>query len=161
MKKIKRSALFGAALFLVAANFWLKSDNVLVGAFMGVCLAIIFFLLADYINRYLINRKLQSIELRQGEQLLLAEPSTHYIGNKGVMGKLFLTNKRLVFVQQNLLKSAPTPKVQLERKHIKHTQNYNRAALPTGITIQLKKGQSYTFAVDDREEWKAVLEHIS
>ncbi|MEL6945164.1 MAG: hypothetical protein AAFO82_21140 [Bacteroidota bacterium] len=34
---------------------------------------------------------------------------------------------------------------------------YNRAMLPTGITIKLKDGKEYTFAVDDREEWKTAL----
>jgi len=158
MKKIKRTVLLCAGLFLFASNFWLKSDHFLVGIFMGICLAILFFLLADTINRYLINRKIKNIELKNSEQLLLEEPSTHYTGNRGAMGKLFLTNKRLVFIKQSVLKADTAPSVQIDRRHIKKIEDYNRAALPTGISIQLRKGESYTFAVDDREEWKTILQ---
>ncbi|MEM9846442.1 MAG: hypothetical protein AAF847_01035 [Bacteroidota bacterium] len=156
MKKVKRTVLICAALFLAASNYLLTSENSIVSFAMGVCLALIFFLLADRINRYLINRKIKSIELNNGEQILLAEPSTSYKGNSGTMGKLFLTNKRLVFVQQSLF-SSNSNTLQIERRHIKQVADYNRAGLPTGIGIQLKKGASYAFAVDDRVAWKEML----
>lgn len=161
MKKIKRITLLLAASYLLWTNFLLQINSTVFGVLAGVCLGIFFFLLADIINRYLINRKIKSVELKNGEEVLLAEPSTYYIGNRGAMGKLFLTNKRVLFVKQNVIKSDTAPSVQIERRQIKSVEDYNRAALPTGINLHLRKEESYTFAVDDRKEWKDALNRKS
>ncbi|MEM6700086.1 MAG: hypothetical protein AAF806_15345 [Bacteroidota bacterium] len=161
MKKIKRITLLLAGSYLLWTNYLLQINSTVFGVLAGICLGIFFFLLADIINRYLINRRIKGVELKSGEEIILAEPSTHYTGNRGAMGKLFLTNKRILFVKQNVMKSDAAPSVQIERRQIKHLEDYNRAALPTGINLYLRKGASFTFAVDDREEWKAALNQKS
>jgi len=154
MKKIKRTALFACATFLFASNFLLDTENFLVGMFMGICLAIIFFLLADRINRYLINRRFPTIPLEGNETLVLSEPTTHYTGVKGTLGKLFLTTKRLVFVPQKARNMDSSVVLSFNRKSIKKMEEYDRAMLPTGFTLTINNGQQHTFAVEDREEWK-------
>ena len=122
---------------------------------MGISLGLIFFILADSVNRYFINRKIVSVELKASEELIRAEPSTYYIGAKGIQGKLFLTNRRLIF-QPQIKRGQHGKELSIERRQIKKIGNYDRAFLPTGFQAETRKAQ-YSFAVDDRKAWQQEL----
>lgn len=156
MKKLKRLVLLLASAFLLFNTFVFKNEHFAISVLMGVSLGLIFFIFADGINRYLIQKRVVMPEIKDGETLLLAEPSTRYIGAKGVMGKLLLTDRRILF-QPQLKRGQHGKPVELKRRQIKQIENYDRAFLPTGIQLHLRNGDIYTFATDDRNEWKAKL----
>ncbi|MEM1325864.1 MAG: GRAM domain-containing protein [Bacteroidota bacterium] len=156
MKQIKRITLLITGTFLAVTTFFIEQEYFALSMLMGVSLGLIFFILADSVNRYFINRKITSVELKANEELMRAEPSTYYIGSKGVQGKLFLTSKRLIF-QPQIKRGQHGKELSIERRQIKQIGNYNRAFLPTGFQIETRKEQ-YAFAVDDRKAWQEVLE---
>jgi hypothetical protein len=155
MKQVKRITLLVTGLFLAVTTFFLEEEYFFVSILMGVCLGLVFFILADTVNRYFINRRITSVELKPNEQLLLAEPSTYYMGAKGIQGKLFLTNRRLIF-QPQIKRGKNGKELSIERKYLKQIGDYNRAFLPTGFQLETRK-QEYAFAVDDRKAWQQAL----
>ncbi|MEM8528469.1 MAG: hypothetical protein AAGG68_27755 [Bacteroidota bacterium] len=160
MKKIKQTALLLAASYLLWTNYLLQINSTVFGVLAGICFGVVFFLLADMINRRLINKKIACISLHKGEEIILAEPSNYYIGTskgRGALGKLFLTNRRLVFQKQAVLAQKATPPIEIYLRKIDTVEDYNRAMLPTGITVRLKDKKEFTFALDDRVVWKEAL----
>lgn len=151
MKTYRFAALVIATLGVILSTLY---NQLLPNAYfiMGLSIGILFAILATtLVNRWL-YRKVELEDKGATETILLAEGSTYFANFQGKSGKLFLTNKRLCFIEKGGLGKKSSP-INIKRNHIKEVTPYNRAFLPAGFQIEVKDGAKHAFTVDDRAAW--------
>lgn len=119
---------------------------------MGICMGVLFMVLAGTLTKRWLNRSIKLKDLAAGEEILLEEGSTYFKKYQSESGKLFLTNRRLVFYGKGVFRPSTT-RITLKKSQIRMVAEYNRAMLPTGFQVKDKDGTVHAFAVDDRAAW--------
>lgn len=164
IKTLRNGIVYGAILFIlvliVGSVYNISSQQTLTtGAILGI---------AALLANGLIHRKftkstkvLQAIEitLQEAETVQIQTPANHTIDEHAVSGKLFLTDKRLVFVSYN--------QAQQDQKEYSWqlTKSHSFKFYPTifnagGEFIINLHDQQLVFEVDDIKSWKQPLLNI-
>lgn len=135
-------------------NEKLYSTNSLI--FQGIGMGFFFGFGLPYVNKKL-GSKLTGIvkinpELELNEQVEIEDPANLFRGIEGVGGKLFLTNKKLIFKAHKI-------NIQKGQTNIEYTNIKDVVKLKTlklinnGIRIITKSGTKYDFVVNERNLW--------
>ena len=157
----KAGLFFGIimAVFFILKDLWTAENYtaetliriIAVGLISGIIAAILFGYGISKIAPKLAN-SISKLETEADEKLLLNSPANHYKKLEAVGGKLFLTNKRLVFkshnsnIQNHEIHIALNDIVKIERfKNFKITNN--------GVSVLCRNGKIEKFVVEKPEEW--------
>lgn len=97
------------------------------------------------------------IELHEDEVIEAEGPANLFRKMEGVGGKLFLTNRRLVFNSHklNIQKGATIIHFsEVESVHPRKTTGI----IDNGISVKLKSGEDYKFVINDRNTWLSEIQ---
>jgi hypothetical protein len=97
------------------------------------------------------------LSLQPEEILLKKGRANHFEGAMGMIGRLYLTNKRLYFVTHPLNFKRYDFEVGLEDIAQINTQN-NLYLFTRGVVIVLRNGETHRFALWNRAKWKVSIE---
>ena len=96
------------------------------------------------------------VDLNANEVVLKAGDSRFYMNNMKVLGKLILTNQRMIF--QALSGAENILKLEFDPAYIKEVFNFNnRFILPNGLCLLTKDGKEWKFEIRDRNNWAAMI----
>ncbi len=149
-----------AILALLLLAFWYRSNIRLPdfwdGLVGGLLVAVILGVLVNEWQRFVIDRRIRSFKLAEGEQLLRSDVATQLTGGGGLTGKLFLTDRRLIFVARPAIKEPIRWEIPLTS--LTSTGRFNRLGfIPAGLSIFTRKGDTYQFLVSERKAWEGEL----
>ena len=97
------------------------------------------------------------IDLVDNEKIEFAIGSNHFKGIEGVGGKLFVTNKRVVFKSHSI--NVQNHELVIEYFDIQSVQFYNTLGIiPNGLMILTKSGRKEKFVVWKRNAIKNIIE---
>lgn len=160
--KIKPGFFFGAvmsALFisqgLLAANSLsggIVVKIIAVGIFSGALAGLFFgFLMAKFrTSKFVSDSTL--IKLEKGEQIIFQTPANHFKGVEAVGGKLYVTNKRLVFKSHKL--NFQKHELSILLHQITQVERSKTAKLfNNGIIIHTFQNTTERFVVEKADEW--------
>ncbi|MCT4601996.1 MAG: GRAM domain-containing protein [Marinifilum sp.] len=130
------------------------SRYIIQGVFFGIIMGFVF---SYVVVSEKFGRRFTSIfgikpELSENEQIEIEGPANLFRGIEGVGGKIFLTNKKIIFKSHklNIQKGQTNIEYQniqevLKRKTVKLIDN--------GIRIITKNGTEFDFVINEREKW--------
>ncbi len=97
------------------------------------------------------------IDTDPGEEILFQTAANHFKGLEGVGGKLYLTNKRLIFKSHQL--NIQNHQLSISLPEIEAAGRYKTLGLVNnGLAITTKQNTTEKFVVDQVEEW---LKHLT
>jgi GRAM domain len=101
-------------------------------------------------------------ELRQGEQIVKEGSANLQKNIETVGGKLYLTNRRLVFEAHQINVQGGTTEVELSNIQSSQTCWTKFLGLiplfPNSLAVYTKQGRAYRFVLFDRAAWAAAIE---
>lgn len=163
MKKFDKKAAFyfGAvmAVFFIILNLWTADDldssiwkSIIGGLIAGIVSGLVFGLLIGLFKSSKFVEKTTQIETQPDENIFFQTPANHFKGMEGVGGKLYLTNKRLVFKShkgnfQNHELSIPLADIQSADRY------KNLGLINNGLKITSNGNQVDKFVVEKAGEW--------
>lgn len=162
MKKfdLKAGLFFGIGMiiFYIILNLWM-SDN-----FNSVGKAIVYSLISGLVSGLLFGLIIgwfkssksvdttMKIDTLPEESILFQTPANHFKGAEGVGGKLYLTNKRLVFKSHKL--NIQNHELSINLTDIANTSRYkNLGVIDNGLKITSNDNKVDKFVVEQAEEW--------
>ena len=92
-----------------------------------------------------------SIDTEADENTLLESLASHYKGIEAVGGKLFLTNKKLIFKSHNF--NVQNHELSINLNEIVKTDRYKNIGINNGLAIECKNGRTEKFVVEEPEKW--------
>jgi hypothetical protein len=132
----------------------LYSTNSLIfqGIFFGVFFGIGFpYVSEKFADRFLKTTKIIP-ELELDEQIQIEGPASLFRGMEGVGGKIFLTNKKLIFNSHKI--NIQRGRTNIEYSNIKEVNKRKTAKLiNNGLKVITQSGEEYDFVVNDRDLW--------
>ena len=97
------------------------------------------------------------IELLENETIEFSKAANHFMGLEGVGGKLFITNKRVVFKSHTL--NFQVQELTINYSDIVRVEFYNNLGIvPNGLRIILDSGKTEKFVVWKRKTIKSLIE---
>ncbi len=131
--------------------------SVLTGLFSGAISGLLFgWLIGVFIQSNFV-RQTTKIQLDEDETILFETGANHFTGVEGVGGKMYLTNKRLVFKSHKL--NVQNHELSLNLTDIENVQAYKTLGLVNnGLAVTTTNNTIEKFVVDQRSEW---LEQLS
>jgi hypothetical protein len=96
------------------------------------------------------------IDINPDEHILLETPANHFKGIEGVGGRLFLTNRRLIFKSHSL--NIQNHQLFIDLSDIKQVDRYKTLGLVNnGLAITTITDKTEKFVVEKIEEWVKLL----
>ena len=92
-----------------------------------------------------------SIDTDADENILLESPANHYKGIEAVGGKLFLTNKKLIFKSHKL--NIQNHELSISLNEIVKIGRYKNMGINNGISILCENDKTEKFVVEEPEKW--------
>jgi len=157
------SAILTGLLFvgiMCLMDFWLNGElqslnsYLFQGIFFGVFMGIGFPYVTEKFGKRFTSKIGKHIkpELQENEKIEIEGPANLFRGMEGVGGKIFLTDKKLIFKSHkiNIQKGQTNIEYEnineiIERKTIKLIDN--------GIRIKTRDGKEFDFVVNERKNW--------
>lgn len=166
-RKFKAGLFFGLTMFLIfVAQKLFEIDQptikdvfkILLSGIIGAGIAgIIFGWLMDTLTGSKILEQNIKIDLDLGEKLIFESSANHFKGLEAVGGKLFLTDKRLVFKSHNL--NIQNHQLIIKLNDIASIGRFKPLGLTNnGLFIIDKKEVTEKFVVEKLAEWLIYLE---
>ncbi len=168
MKKIFKAGLgFGIvmAIFFILQdvltneNFTSKEilKSVVLGIIGGAVAGSLFGWLMGLFSKSKFVQKTTRVDTGPGEEILFQTAANHFKGVEAVGGKLFLTNKRLIFKSHKL--NIQNHQLSISLPDIDRNDRYKTLGLVNnGQAITTKQNVTEKFVVDRVEEW---LQHLA
>jgi GRAM domain len=153
---------FGIAMtvFFIIQNL-LTSDNqtsnqiiksIVVGLIAGAISGVLFGWLMGLFAKSKFVTQTTKIETEQDEHVLFETPANHFKGVEGVGGKLYLTDRRLIFKSHKLNIQAHQLSVNLT--DIKHVDRYKTlGVVNNGLSVTTTNNTTEKFVVEQVAEW--------
>ena len=148
------------AVFFVIQNL-LLNDNInansiikslVIGLVLGIVSGFLFGLIIGYFSSSKFVDRTTRIETRPDENILFQTPANHFKGMEGVGGRLYLTNKRLVFISHKL--NVQNHELSIDLGNIISIDRYKNAGLlNNGLIVTSRNNNVDKFAVEQAEEW--------
>ena len=164
MKRIdfKAGLFFGIVMtvFFIIQNLWtsdtitskIVGKSLIVGLISGIFSGFFFGLIIGIFKSSKFVDTTTKIETQLGEDIIFQTPANHFKGAEAVGGKLYLTNKRLVFKSHNL--NIQNHEFSLYLNDIVSVDRYkNLGFIRNGLTITSKHNKIDKFVVDQASEW--------
>lgn len=153
------------SLVLFSFNYFFIEEKYALNSiiFQGVFFGIFFGFGFPYLNQKLANKFSNKISpkitpnLELDESIEIEGPANLFRGLEGVGGKIFLTNKKLIFKSHKI--NIQTGQTDILYSDIKAVEKRKTAKLiNNGIRIITNTGVAHDFVVNERDLW---LEHIN
>jgi hypothetical protein len=159
--KIKTGLGFGVAmtLFFVLQNLLtheLTTRNIITSIFFGLISGALSGFLFGWIMGLFANSKFVAkatkIDTEADENILFETAANHFKGAEAVGGKLYLTNKRLVFKSHKL--NIQNHQLSLNRSDIQKVDRYKTMWMAdNGLSVTTINGSVDKFVVEHRDKW--------
>jgi len=126
--------------------------------FQGVVMGIFYVFLFPYLIKRTANKLSKKVDLEvkniivSPEEIIFDGGANQIKGKEGVGGKLFITNKRILFVshkyniQNGTTSINPTDVTSVDKTKLARIFN-------SGIVLTLKDNTTYKFSVNNQDEW--------
>lgn len=96
------------------------------------------------------------IDIDPDENIMFETPANHFKGIEGVGGRLYLTNRRLIFKSHKL--NIQNHQLSIDLSDIKHVDRYKTLGLVNnGLVITIITDKTEKFVVEKVEEWVKLL----
>lgn len=164
--RFKAGLIFGIvmAVFFILQNLLANDYNtskeitasVVSGLIIGVISGLLFgWLMGLFINSKFV-KKTTKVDTEPGENILFQTPANHFKGIEGVGGKLYLTNKRLIFKSHKL--NIQNHQLSIELTDINNVGRYKTLGLMNnGLSIMTNQNKTEKFVVEQVDEWIKLL----
>jgi hypothetical protein len=153
-------------IFFVIQNFWMHDNHttnqvvksIVSGLAGGIISGVLFGWLMGLFARSKFVSKTTKIETEAGESILFETPANHFVGIEAVGGKLYLTDKRLIFKSHKL--NVQNHQLSINLSDIKQVDRYKTLEIVNnGLLVTIRNGTKERFVVEDVEEWATLLRH--
>jgi hypothetical protein len=160
--KFKRGLFFGifmAAVFIAEKLLFEDvtsareiAGTIATGIFSGAIAGFLFsFLMAKFMSSKAVDNSTK-IVINENEKIIFETPANHFKSTEGVGGKLYLTNKRLVFKSHKF--NIQNHELSIPINNIAKAERYKVLNLVNkGLRIQTTEGVTERFVVDKASEW--------
>jgi hypothetical protein len=131
--------------------------SVVVGILSGAISGVLFWWLIGLFANSKIVKESTKIETHPDENIIFETPANHFKGMEGVGGKLYLTNKRLVFKSHKY--NIQNHELSISLSDL--TKVYKRKTLgliSNGFSIITRDAKTEKFVVEDLDKW---IEYLS
>ena len=135
-------------------NFQSLNSYLFQGVFFGVFMGIGFPYVTQKFGKRFTSKIGKNItpELTQDEKIEIEGPANLFRGMEGVGGKLFLTNKKVVFKSHRI--NIQKGQTDINYENIKEIIERKTAKLiDNGIRIKTNDGEEFDFVVNERKKW--------
>jgi hypothetical protein len=144
--------------YWIDGNFQSLNSYLFQGIFFGLFMGIGFPYVTQKFGSKITSKLGKNItpELTPDEQVEIEGPANLFCGIEGVGGKLFLTNKKVIFKSHNI----NIQKGQTNINYENITELIKRKTLKlidNGIRIKTNEGKYFDFVVNERDKWVAKL----
>lgn len=160
--RLKAGFFFGIsmAFLFIIQNFLFNNPQstneilktVIIGIISGGISGLLFWWLIGLFANSKMVKESTKIETKPGETIIFETPANHFKGMEGVGGRLYLTNKRLVFkshkwnIQNHLF--------EIDITDIKEIGRYKPLGIVnTGLTVTTEGNNVEKFVVDEVQTW--------
>jgi phosphate/sulfate permease len=169
MKKTNRfraGLIFGISMAIFNVGWNLVIDNnytsehlikLIVSGLIGGAIAGLLFgwLIGIFLKSKIINTT-SKIETESDESVLFETPANHFKGIEAVGGRLYLTNKRLIFKSHKL--NIQVHELSIDLGEIKSADRHKTLGLVNnGLSITTSQSVTEKFVVEQVEEWVNLL----
>ena len=140
--------------YLIKGNFQSLNSYLFHGIFFGLFMGIGVPYVLQKFGIGIISKIGESItpELSEVEKIEVDGPANLFRGIEGVGGKLFLTNKKVIFKAHKInIQKVQTNIDYLDIKELIKRKTYK--FINNGMRIITKEGRKYDFIVNEREKW--------
>ena len=165
MKKnnVRAGLFFGIlmSIFFILRNLWGVEYFTTKSLLMNILIGIVCGAMAGILYGYSIEKfsKVTSSNIgtdtEADENILLESPASHHKGIEAVGGKLFLTNKKLIFKSHTL--NIQNHELSIRLNEIARADRYKSIGINVGISILCKNDKTEKFVVEESEKWIAAL----
>jgi hypothetical protein len=140
--------------YLLDRDFQSVNNYLFQGIIFGIFVGIGFPYAIEKFGDKLISKLGKNInpELTQDERIEINGPASLFRGIEGVGGKLFLTNKKVIFISHKL--NIQKGQTDIDYENITELIKRKTAKLiDNGIRIKTNDGNEFDFVVNERENW--------
>ena len=141
-------------------DYWLDGSfqSIYSYLFQGILFGILMEISLPYITGKLVNKAGSRLgknikpELTDNETVEIEGPANLFRGIEGVGGKLFLTNKKVIFKSHKI--NIQNGQTDIEYNDIAEIIKRKTAKLiDNGIRVKTNEGKEFDFVVNDRDKW--------
>lgn len=140
--------------YWLEGNFKSLTGYLFQGIFFGVFMGIGFPYLTEKFGTKFVSKLGKNIkpELAEDEHIEIEGPANLFHGIEGVGGKLFLTNKKVIFRSHKI--NIQKGQTNIDYQNITELIERKTARLiDNGIRIKTNDGKEFDFVVNERERW--------
>ena len=150
----------GMTVFFILQNL-LTNDNqtseeiiksVVSGLIAGVISGVLFGWVIGLFSKSKFVKETTKVDTEPDENILFQTPANHFKGIEAVGGKLYLTNKRLIFKSHKL--NIQTHQLDINLTEINSVDRYKTlGVIDNGLSIITNQNKIEKFVVEQVEEW--------
>ena len=140
--------------YLLDGEFQSLNSYLFQGIFMGIFMGLGLPYVSEKFGTRFASKLGKNItpELTQNEQIEIEGPANLFRGIEGVGGKLFLTNKKIVFKSHKI--NIQKGQTDIPYENVSEIIKRKTAKLiDNGIRIKTNDGNEFDFVVNEREKW--------
>ena len=159
MKRIVKYGLFQGLTFIItmtAISYWVSGNNFMTaltvgfigGTLIGILNSLLFYKYA--VPKYILEAV--SVDIDADEEITFQTPANFTSGQEPISGKLFLTNKRLIF--RNHKQDKNVLQFSIHLTDIKKVDTFKTLKLfENGLSIHTASKETHKFIVDRVKQW--------
>ena|ERR1022692_2015637 len=150
----------GMTVFFILQNF-LTNDNqtsneimksVVSGIIAGIIAGFLFGWFAGLFSKSKFVKETTKVDTDPDENIVFQTPANHFKGIEGIGGKLYLTNKRVLFKSHKL--NIQNHKLSISLTDINSVDRYKTlGVVNNGLAIITKQNTTEKFVVEQVDEW--------
>jgi len=154
----------GMTVFFILQNL-VTNDNqttnqvlksIVAGLVAGAIAGVLFGWLIGLFSKSKFVSQTTRIDTEQGENILFETPANHFKGIEGVGGKLFLTDKRIVFKSHKL--NIQNHQLSIPLTDVNNVGRYKTLGMiNNGLSITTVNDKTEKFVVEQVEDWVTFL----
>lgn len=140
--------------YILDGEFQSLNSYLFQGTFFGIFMGIGFPYITQKFGSKFISKIGKNIkpELTENENIEIEGPANLFRGFEGVGGKLFITNKKLIFNSHKI--NIQKGQIDIPYENISEIIKRKTAKLiDNGIRIKTNDGNEFNFVVNEREQW--------
>lgn len=160
--RLKAGLIFGIAMaiffilqsLLTQDNLTVKNifKSIALGIFSGAVSGLLFGWIIGLFAKSKLITQATKINLEADETILFETPANHFKGIEAVGGKLYYTNKRLVFKSHKF--NIQNHQISVNLNNINNIVKYKTLGLVNnGLSINTKQNTTEKFVVEQVDEW--------
>jgi len=149
----------GMTVFFILQNL-LTNDNqtskeimksVVSGIIAGLISGFLFGWVMGLFSKSKFVKETTKVDTDPDENIVFQTPANHFKGVEGVGGKLYLTNKRLIFKSHKL--NIQNHQLLISLEDINNADRYKTLGVNNGLSIITKQNMTEKFVVEQVDKW--------